>query len=86
MKIHYRWVMVAIGALMTCVAAGAMFSLAVFLQPMTEATGWSRAGVSSACAHAIEHFLTVSQVRVVTAAPKSFSISTMNTGPRGFGT
>jgi MFS family permease len=46
--IHYGWVMVAIGALMTCVAIGAMFSLAVFLQPMTEATGWSRAGVSSA--------------------------------------
>lgn len=40
--------MVAIGALMTCVAFGAMFSLAVFLQPITEATGWSRASVSSA--------------------------------------
>ena len=48
MKLHYGWVMVAIGALMTCVAIGAMFSLAVFLQPMTDATGWSRAGVSSA--------------------------------------
>src|SRR3981189_3744516 len=48
MKVHYGWVMVAIGALMTCVAIGAMFSLAVFLQPMTDATGWSRAGVSSA--------------------------------------
>jgi len=50
MKVHYGygWVMVAIGALMTCVAFGAMFSLAVFLQPMTDATGWSRAGVSSA--------------------------------------
>ena len=48
MRIHYGWVMVAVGALMTCVAIGAMFSLAVFLQPMTEATGWSRAGVSSA--------------------------------------
>jgi len=39
MKIYYGWVMVAVGALMTCVAAGAMFSLAVFLQPITEATG-----------------------------------------------
>jgi MFS family permease len=48
MKIYYGWVMVAVGALMTCVAAGAMFSLAVFLQPITEATGWSRASVSSA--------------------------------------
>ncbi len=45
---RYGWVMVAIGALMTCVAIGAMFSLAVFLQPMTEATGWSRAGISGA--------------------------------------
>ena len=48
MKIQYGWVMVAVGALMSCVAVGAMMSLAVFLQPITEATGWSRAGVSSA--------------------------------------
>ena len=40
--------MVGIGALMTCVAVGAMFSLAVFLEPMTRDTGWSRAAVSSA--------------------------------------
>jgi MFS family permease len=33
---------------MGCVAVGAMMSLAVFLQPITQATGWSRAGVSSA--------------------------------------
>src|SRR5882672_7228931 len=45
---RYGWVMVAVGALMSCVAIGAMFSLAVFLQPITESTGWSRAGVSSA--------------------------------------
>ena len=44
----YGWVMVAIGALLTCVAIGAMFSLAVFLEPMTRDTGWSRAAVSSA--------------------------------------
>src|SRR3954447_16503414 len=48
MKIQYGWVVVAIGALMGCVAVGAMMSLAVFLQPITQATGWSRAGVSSA--------------------------------------
>lgn len=48
MRIQYGWVMVAIGALMGCVAVGAMMSLAVFLQPITQATGWSRAGVSSA--------------------------------------
>jgi MFS family permease len=44
----YGWVIVAAGALLSCVALGAMFSLAVFLDPMTTATGWSRAGISSA--------------------------------------
>jgi MFS family permease len=33
---------------MGCMAVGAMFSLAVFLQPMTQDTGWSRAAISSA--------------------------------------
>jgi len=33
---------------MTCVGIGAMFSLAVYLQPMSVETGWSRAGISSA--------------------------------------
>jgi MFS family permease len=45
---RYGWVMVALGAVMTCVAIGAMFSLAVFLRPITEATGWSTTAVSSA--------------------------------------
>jgi MFS family permease len=44
----YRWVIVAMGGLMGCVAIGAMFSLAVFLGPMAQATGWSRAAISSA--------------------------------------
>ena len=44
----YRWVIIGVGALMTCVGIGAMFSLAVFLQPMSADTGWSRAGISSA--------------------------------------
>ena len=48
MKLPYRWVIVGAGALMTCVGIGAMFSLAVYLQPMSLATGWSRAGISSA--------------------------------------
>ena len=48
MKLYYGWVVVAAGALMGCVAIGAVFSLAVFLQPMSEATGWSRTGVSTA--------------------------------------
>ncbi|KUM25100.1 hypothetical protein AU467_27410 [Mesorhizobium loti] len=48
MNLSYRWVIVAAGALMTCVALGAMFSLAIFLEPMSIDTGWSRAGISSA--------------------------------------
>jgi MFS family permease len=44
----YRWVIVAVGGLMGCVALGAMFSLAVFLGPMSAETGWSRAAISSA--------------------------------------
>lgn len=44
----YGWVVVAAGALMTCVGFGTMLSLAVFLQPISEAMGWSRAGVSAA--------------------------------------
>ena len=42
------WILVGAGALITCVAIGAIFALAVFLQPMSVDTGWSRAGISSA--------------------------------------
>lgn len=45
---HYGWVVVAAGAIITCVAMGALFALPVYLQPMAEATGWSRAGISTA--------------------------------------
>ena len=48
MKLSYRWVIVAVGALMTCVGIGALFSLAVYLAPMSAQTGWSRTGISSA--------------------------------------
>ena len=48
MERSYGWVIVGAGALMGCVAIGAMFSLAVFLQPMSDATGWSRTGISTA--------------------------------------
>jgi len=44
----YRWIIVAAGGLMGCVAMGAMFSLPVFLLPMSRATGWSMTGVSTA--------------------------------------
>jgi MFS family permease len=48
MQSSYRWVIIAAGALMTCVGIGAMFSLAVYLAPMSVETGWSRTGISSA--------------------------------------
>lgn len=48
MSHSYRWVIVGAGALMTCVAIGAMFSLAIFLEPIATDTHWSRAGISSA--------------------------------------
>ena len=44
----YRWIIVAAGGLIGCVAIGAMFSLPVFLSAIVGATGWSRTGVSSA--------------------------------------
>ena len=45
---HYRWVLVAAGGVLGCVAIGAMFALPVFLSPMAIDTGWSRTGISSA--------------------------------------
>ena len=44
----YRWVIVAAGGLLGCMAIGAMFSLPVFLLPISKDTGWSVTGVSSA--------------------------------------
>ena len=44
----YRWVIVAAGGLLSCVAVGSMFSLPVFLRPISQETGWSVAGISSA--------------------------------------
>ncbi|MGO4451563.1 MFS transporter [Phyllobacterium sp. TAF24] len=48
MNTSYRWVIVASGALMTCVALGAMFSLAIFQEPIASDTGWSHVGISTA--------------------------------------
>ena len=45
---RYRWVIVAAGGLLGCVAIGGMFSLPVFLRPIAQDTGWSVTGVSSA--------------------------------------
>ena len=45
---QYRWVIVAAGGLLGCIAIGAMFSLPVFLLPISKDTGWSVTGVSTA--------------------------------------
>src|SRR5512145_1831984 len=48
MTVAYGWVIVGVGIVVTCVGFGAMLSLSVFLQPMTEAMGWSRTGIAAA--------------------------------------
>ena len=47
-KLHYGWVVVAAGALMTWMAMGALLSLPVFLAPISADTGWSRGGIGLA--------------------------------------
>jgi MFS family permease len=48
MPLFYGWVIVAAGIVITCIGQGSVISLGVFLQPMSEAMGWSRAGISMA--------------------------------------
>lgn len=45
---RYRWVIVAAGGLLGCIAIGAMFALPVFLRPIARDTGWSITGISGA--------------------------------------
>ncbi|WP_457352395.1 MFS transporter [Roseateles sp. P5_D6] len=45
---HYRWIVVAAGGLLGCVAIGALFSLPVLLRPIALDTGWSTTGISTA--------------------------------------
>ena len=47
-KARYRWVIVAAGGLLGCIAIGAMFSLPVLLRPIAQSTHWSVTGVSTA--------------------------------------
>src|ERR1700761_1483583 len=44
----YRWIIVAAGGLLGCVAMGSMFSLPVMLLAVARATHWSVTGVSTA--------------------------------------
>src|SRR5205823_5852529 len=46
-RIFYGWIIVAAGILVTCMGLGAMFSLGVFLKPISESMGWSRTGIST---------------------------------------
>ncbi len=48
MPFFYGWVIVVVGIVVTCVGFGAMMSLTVFLQPMSDAMGWSRTGIATA--------------------------------------
>jgi MFS family permease len=48
LKTHYRWLIVAAGGLLGCVAMGSLFALPVLLLPIVRDTGWSLAGVSAA--------------------------------------
>ena len=44
----YRWVLVAAGGLLGCMAIGSMFTLPVFILPIAKETGWSVTGISTA--------------------------------------
>ncbi|HSE92833.1 MAG TPA: MFS transporter [Methylomirabilota bacterium] len=46
-SISYGWVVVGVGALITCVGMGALFSMGIFLKPIEESMGWSRTGIST---------------------------------------
>ena len=48
MRLFYGWVIVGAGMAVTCIGMGTMMSLGVFLQPMAQDMGWSRAGISFA--------------------------------------
>ena len=45
---NYRWVIIVAGGLLGCVAMGCLFSLPIYLLPMSKATGWSTTGISGA--------------------------------------
>jgi MFS family permease len=47
MKLFYGWVIVAVGIVVGCIGMGGLMSFGVFLQPMADSVGWSRAGIST---------------------------------------
>ena len=48
MERNYGWVIVGFGMVASCVGIGCLMSLGVFLQPIAQSMGWTRAGISSA--------------------------------------
>jgi len=48
LRTHYRWIIVAAGGALGCVAIGGLFALPVFLRPIAQDTGWSSTGISTA--------------------------------------
>jgi MFS family permease len=48
MRLSYGWVIVAVGIVVSCIGMGGVMSFGVFLQPMADSLGWSRAGISTA--------------------------------------
>jgi MFS family permease len=48
LRAHYRWIIVAAGGALGCVAIGGLFSLPVFLRPIAQDTRWSTTGISTA--------------------------------------
>jgi MFS family permease len=48
LRTHYRWIIVAAGGVLGCVAIGGLFSLPVFLRPIAQDTAWSTTGISTA--------------------------------------
>jgi len=47
MKLFYGWVIVASGIVVGCVGMGGLMSFGVFLQPMADSLGWSRAWIAT---------------------------------------
>lgn len=48
MRLFYGWVIVAVGIVVGCIGMGGVMSFGVFLQPMADSLGWSRAGIATA--------------------------------------
>lgn len=47
-NLHYRWILVAAGGLLGCVAIGSLFALPVLLRAISDDAGWSITGISTA--------------------------------------